>query len=105
RPGAANIIPGEVSFTVDLRAMDDGARAAAYAEIKREAESVAQVRNLAVTFETLHDEPAVACDLDLQDRLTAIIAGFGGRAPRLPSGAGHDARKMARLCPAAMMFV
>ena len=104
-PGAANIIPGEVRLTVDLRAMDDKARADAYASIEREAKSIAQRRRLAVAFEILHDEPAVACDAGLQQRLADIIASFGGRAPHLPSGAGHDARKMARLCPSAMMFV
>ena len=104
-PGAANIIPGSVSFTVDLRTMDDALRAAAYQTICGEAETIARARNLSVVFETLHNEPAVACDAALQDQLTAAIAASGGRAPRMPSGAGHDARMMARLCPSAMMFV
>jgi len=41
----------------------------------------------------------------LQDTLAAAIGDVGGRALRLPSGAGHDGQMMARLCPAAMMFV
>jgi allantoate deiminase len=41
----------------------------------------------------------------LQDLLAASIADLGRTPERLPSGAGHDAQVMARLCPSAMLFV
>jgi allantoate deiminase len=104
-PGSANIIPATVSFTIDLRDMDDAARLAAIATIRKEARAIAEARELSVIFEPFHEEPAVACDATLQDRFATVIGELGHRAIRLPSGAGHDAQMMARLCPTGMLFV
>jgi allantoate deiminase len=104
-PGAGNIIPGRVDFTVDLRCMDDKLRHAAVTQFENEARRIAAARKLNVEFDYFHDAPAAACDARLMDTLAAAIGDLGGRALRLPSGAGHDAQMMARLCPAAMMFV
>ena len=104
-PGATNIIPGQVMFTVDLRCMDDAEREAAVAQFEADARRIAAARILDVKFEHFHAAAAVACDARLQDMLATAI-GEGRRGPlRLPSGAGHDAQMMARLCPSAMMFV
>jgi len=104
-PGAGNIIPGRVDFTVDLRCMDDKTRHAAVTQFENEAHKVAATRKLEVEFDHFHDVPAAACDAKLQDTLVAAIGDLGGRAIRMPSGAGHDAQMMARLCPSSMMFV
>ncbi|MEP7030458.1 MAG: M20 family metallo-hydrolase [Pseudolabrys sp.] len=105
KPGAGNIIPGCVDFTVDLRCMDDRIRHAAVTQFENEAHRIANARNLDVEFDHFHDAPAAACDVKLQDTLAAAIADLGGHEIRLPSGAGHDAQMMARLCPSSMMFV
>lgn len=104
-PGATNVIPATVSFTIDLRHMDDGVRAAALAAIRAQTHQIAAARRLSVMFEHVHAEVPVACDAGLQDRLAAVIGELGYRALRLPSGAGHDAQMMVRLCPSAMLFV
>ena len=105
KPGAGNIIPGRVTFTVDLRCMDDGVRKAAVAQFEGEARQIAAKRKLNVAFEHFHDVAATPCDARMQDTLAAAIGDVGGRALRMPSGAGHDGQMMAKLCPAAMMFV
>jgi allantoate deiminase len=104
-PGAGNIIPGRVMFTVDLRCMDDATRKAAVAQFENEARKIAATRKLNVTFEHFHDVSATACDASMQDTLAAAIGDVGRRAIRMPSGAGHDGQMMAMLCPASMMFV
>lgn len=104
-PGATNIIPAKVTFTVDLRCMDDAARKGAIAQFESQAREIATARKLAIEIEHFHAVDAVRCDARLQDTIAASIGDVGGRALRLPSGAGHDAQMMARLCPAAMMFV
>lgn len=104
-PGATNIIPGRVEFTVDLRCMDDQVRHAAVTQFENEARRIAAARKLDLDFDYFHDARAAACDGRLQDRLAAAIGDLGGRDIRMPSGAGHDAQMMARLCPASMMFV
>lgn len=105
KPGAGNIIPGRVMFTVDLRCMDDATRKAAVAAFEAEARKIADARGLDVAFEHFHDVAATPCDPGLQDTLAAAIADLGHEPIRMPSGAGHDAQMMAKLCPAAMMFV
>jgi len=104
-PGATNVIPAKVVFTLDLRCMDDGARASAVAHFEREARAIAAARDLGFEVETFHAVDAVPCDPRMQELLAGAVTDVGGHALRLPSGAGHDAQMMARLCPAAMMFV
>lgn len=104
-PGATNIIPASVMFTVDLRCMDDGERKATLAQFETEARKIANARKLDVAFEYFHDAAATPCDPALQDMLAAAIADCGGKPLRLPSGAGHDAQMLAKICPASMMFV
>jgi len=104
-PGATNIIPASVTFTIDLRDLDDRLRQAAIDTIRREARAVAEKRDLGVIFEVFHDAAAVACDGKLQQHFADAITALGHKPMRLPSGAGHDAQTMAQLCPSAMMFV
>lgn len=105
QPGATNIIPGVVTFTLDLRCMDDAVREAAVARFGREVAAIAQRRKLEAVIEPFHDVVATPCDPKLQDGLAKAIESLGHTPLRLPSGAGHDAQAMAKLCPAAMMFV
>jgi allantoate deiminase len=104
-PGATNIIPGRVVFTLDLRCMDDKLRRAAVAQFEIEARKIAMARKLGVGLEPFHEAAATVCDARLQDALATAISDLGHKPMRLPSGAGHDAQMMAKLCPAAMMFV
>lgn len=104
-PGATNIIPATVHFTIDLRCMDDNERRRALKHLETEAETIASARKLDVAFEYFHDAAATPCDPALQAMLAGAIADVGGRPLSLPSGAGHDAQMMARLCPSSMMFV
>jgi allantoate deiminase len=104
-PGAVNIIPGRVTFTVDLRSLTDALRLAAVERFKTEAQRIAKARRLAVEFELFHEIPTAHCAPALQDMLAAAITGLEHQPIRLPSGAGHDAQIMARLCPSAMLFV
>jgi allantoate deiminase len=104
-PGASNVIPGRVVFSLDLRSLTDGVRHAALTRFTAEAEAIATARGVAVAFEPLLDVPATICAAPLQDVLAAALADIGCAPIRLPSGAGHDAQTMARLCPVAMLFV
>jgi allantoate deiminase len=104
-PGAVNIIPGQVAFTVDLRALTDALRLAAVARFEGEARRIAAARGLGVALELFHEVPTAVCAAPLQDLLGHAITDLGQQPIRLPSGAGHDAQIMARLCPSAMLFV
>jgi allantoate deiminase len=105
KPGAVNIIPGSVRFTLDLRAASNEARNRAIAAFRHECEKIAAKRKLEIAFTLTHEIPTTPCDARLQDQLAAAIEAVGGKPLRLPSGAGHDGMSMAKLCPIAMMFV
>ncbi|MCJ8139134.1 allantoate amidohydrolase [Falsirhodobacter halotolerans] len=104
-PGATNVIPGEVRFTIDLRSGDAGRRDRASAAILHEIAAIAARRQLDLRVETVQDFPASPCDAGLMALLDDAMAAAGHPARHLVSGAGHDAMNMAPLCPAAMLFI
>lgn len=105
QPGAINVIPARVDFTLDIRAPDDAVRYAMVESILAECEAVAARRGVALNVEPFMDSPATPMNQGLADALAAATASLGITPLRLPSGAGHDAVAMAHLCPVAMLFV
>jgi allantoate deiminase len=104
-PGAVNIIPGRVRFTVDLRSLTDALREQATERFAAEADRIARARGLKIAIASFHEIETAHCAPALQEALAASIAELGHTPIRLSSGAGHDAQVMARLCPSAMLFV
>jgi allantoate deiminase len=104
-PNAANVIPGQCIFTLDLRAPLDAARAAAEQEILAAFRKIADENAVALSATRRHTAPATACDPRLQSCLAAAVAATGLPVLHLPSGAGHDAMAIASLCPIGMLFV
>jgi allantoate deiminase len=104
-PGAANVVPGAVGFTIDVRAGDPARHARAAETIVGEVARIADARGLGFTIERVFELPASPCDPVLMDLLDAAIVAVGEPVRRLVSGAGHDAISMAALCPTAMLFI
>jgi allantoate deiminase len=104
-PGAINVIPGEVTFTLDIRAPEDSQRDAAVTALKEKLSAIAARRKLGLEIDCLYSEGAAACDPVLMTQLDRAIERQGIRSLRLPSGAGHDAMALADLCPIAMLFL
>jgi len=104
-PGAANVVPGRVDFTLDVRAGTDAARDAAARAILKAFADIAQARHLAIETALLQDLPASPSDPGLVGRLEAAMREQGFPACRLVSGAGHDAMIMAAHCPTVMLFI
>jgi N-carbamoyl-L-amino-acid hydrolase len=57
------------------------------------------------SFKTLSNGAPVACDPSLRDALRQGARDLELGEMDLPSGAGHDAAFMSRICPSAMVFV
>ncbi len=104
-PGAINVIPQDVDFTIDVRSGDDALRRAAVAALQARCAGIAERRNVAVTAEPFYELDAAPCDAALQQRFADAIAAQGIAVRRLPSGAGHDAMVFAPVAPIAMLFV
>jgi allantoate deiminase len=104
-PGASNVIPGQVSFSLDIRAPADPHRTHAVAEIVRRIEAIASRRNLALKLEITHENRTVPCAPWLRAQLADAVAAEGFPVFELPSGAGHDGMAMIDLADVAMLFV
>jgi allantoate deiminase len=105
KPGAVNIIPGRVRFSLDLRAASDSARKAAVERFTREARAIAGWRRLEIAITPVHEIATTPCDQRLQDQLALAVEAVGAKPLRLASGAAHDGMSMLKLCPIAMLFV
>ena len=104
-PGATNVIPGRVSFTLDIRASKDSYRKMAVTDIVREIETIARQRNLDLQINVTHENRTAPCAPWLQRQIGAAIAAEGCRVFELPSGAGHDGMAMIDIADIAMLFV
>jgi allantoate deiminase len=104
-PGATNVIPGQVSFTIDIRAPSDLQRKLAVADIVRQIEDIARRRKLELQVDVTHENRTVPCAPWLKDQVSEAIAGEGCRVFELPSGAGHDGMAMIDIADVAMLFV
>jgi hydantoinase/carbamoylase family amidase len=105
RDGTSNVIPGEVEFTLDVRAPDDSLRHELEYAVLGDIEAIAARRNLRIEKSKTHEVRAAPCAPWLQERLAASIARGGIEVKRLPSGAGHDAMILAEVTDVAMLFV
>jgi allantoate deiminase len=104
-PGAANVVPGKVDFTLDVRAGTNEVRDAAAATILQRFAVIAAQRKLALDISLLQDLAASPCAPDLIARLGRAIGAIGLPVRKLVSGAGHDAMIVAAHCPTVMLFV
>ena len=100
--GASNVIPGRVTFTLDVRDVKDAKRRAACGKLRKIASALAKGRGLALEWGIVQETPTAPMDA----RLTSLLRRAAGSKVRsMPSGAGHDAAVMSKVCPAAMLFV
>ncbi|BAL75360.1 allantoate amidohydrolase [Bradyrhizobium cosmicum] len=104
-PGATNVIPGEVSFTIDMRAPTDMHRKRAVADIVRQIEAIARRRHLALQLDVTHENRTAPCAPWLKEQIARAIAREGLSVFELPSGAGHDGMAMIDIADVGMIFV
>ncbi len=105
KPGAINVIPQDVEFTIDVRSGDDATRAVALKAFAVELPAIAARRNVKLRVDTLYDADAAPCDPTLQKQFENAIVAQGIKPRYLASGAGHDAMVFPAVAPMAMLFV
>lgn len=105
KPGAINVIPGEVGFTVDVRAPQDELRTRSVASIRAEIESVCKKRDVRGEIETLQEFGSTACSPWLMDQMENAVKRQALPVRRLPSGAGHDGMALKAITDICMLFV
>jgi allantoate deiminase len=104
-PGAANVIPGEVELSLDVRHADDATRAGAVKRMLGLARDISTRRRVEMAARAVSENQTVPCAPRLVSLLSRAVAELGQEAVQLPSGAGHDAVAMAKLTDVGMLFV
>lgn len=105
RPGAPNVVPGEVKMTVELRDLEMEKVDSLWKAIRTEAEAIAARREVTFAFAAQLATVAALTDAHLREVIAESAAALGLITRALPSGAGHDAQELARIAPAGMIFV
>ena len=104
-PNLINVIAQRAVLTVDLRNTDGATLAQAQRELMAYAQKVAATENVTVSHRSLADFAPVAFDPNTVQMVEDEARALGLTTRRMPSGAGHDAQMLARVCPTAMIFV
>lgn len=104
-PDQVNVVPGRVTFTLDLRHADLDARRNLEERISSLITKVAAGRNLEIDIRRRHERPPVPMHEAVRDVLRRAGVEEGVAPLGLVSGAGHDAQVLAARCRVGMVFV
>lgn len=103
-PNLVNVVAAGATMTVDLRNTDESVLQESERRLHEFVREIEASEGVTISTRTLtrfepvqFDERVVALVERTADRL-------GSSVMRLPSGAGHDAQMLARVCPSAMIF-
>ncbi len=105
-PGAPNVIPGRVVFSVEVRDLDAARIEAVFERVRERALEIARARGTSIEFRDLEATAAPALtDARIQRIIDTEAHALGLTTLAMPSGAGHDAQDMAHIAPIGMIFV
>ena len=104
-PDLVNVVAATATLTIDLRHTDADTLAGLEAEIAAAVADIARAEGVTVERRSLARFDPVAFDPNIVDAVEAAARRRGHDVRRMPSGAGHDAQMIARMCPAGMVFV
>jgi len=104
-PGQANVIPGLVRFSVDVRHSDASRLRAMAAGVAHVAENISQARGLKCRIEVKAEAEPVELSPRICDLIEKIAREKGVEPVRMASGAGHDTGILAKISDAGMIFV
>jgi N-carbamoyl-L-amino-acid hydrolase len=104
-PGAPNVIPGKVVFTLEIRDLDAAKVEALSAKVRAEGEAIGKASGVTFSYAPLHHSRPAVCDPRVMQTIERTARDLTLTTRHLPSGAGHDAQHMARLGPTGMIFV
>jgi len=104
-PNSRNVIPGRVKLTVDLRAADDASLTAVDGALREACEAAGKQAGIEVAMEQVVYFPPQPFAAELVAAVKEGADMLGLSSMDAISGAGHDAVYLARVAPAAMIFV
>jgi N-carbamoyl-L-amino-acid hydrolase len=104
-PNLINVVPAKAVLTLDVRNTDEALLQKAEAEIKEHMHMLEVSEGVTITSRQLARFEPVVFDESIVSLIENLAKENNHSVMRLPSGAGHDAQMLARVCPTAMIFV
>lgn len=104
-PNGANVIPGKVTFTVDIRDIHEATRDQLVEETVSLAQKIAAERYIKLEVTEKTRITPLPIGKEMQHILTKAVESEQIKPYVLPSGAGHDTMMVGKYVPAAMLFV
>ncbi|MEY5059041.1 MAG: hypothetical protein RJA51_788, partial [Actinomycetota bacterium] len=104
-PNLVNVVPASAVLTLDVRNTDEGLLRKAESEIDEYLARLADEEGVSVSVRTLARFEPVEFDGTVISLVESTASRLDLSCMRLPSGAGHDAQMLARVCPTGMVFV
>lgn len=105
KPNMPNVIPGEVSFTVDIRDIDADAIQTTIDKIHASADKIAAERGVTISFHTIGSSFPIRLSRRVMDVISKSVAACSDSWMTMNSGAVHDAAMMAAITDVGMIFV
>lgn len=105
RPGASNVVPGEVELKVEFRSTDGAQLVLLCDQARSGLQAIAMRTGLRCCMGPWDLREPVPLDAGIRDSLFAAMTGAGIEPHIASSGAGHDAMVLAKHVPAGMLFV
>jgi len=104
-PGAPNVIPGRVDLTVELRDLDRAKLDRMWDLIAAELAEISSKHGTLVEHFLRQSVASTMTDGHMRDLIATVAGDLGLSHRRMPSGAGHDAQKLASLVATGMIFI
>ncbi|MEJ6628656.1 MAG: Zn-dependent hydrolase [Ilumatobacteraceae bacterium] len=104
-PNLINVVAARVTLTLDIRNTDETLLQRAELEVAAFLKDIASTEGVTVTTKKLARFEPVEFDSRVIEIIEQISLNLDNTTQRMPSGAGHDAQMLARVCPTAMIFV
>lgn len=105
KPGAPNVIPGEVMFSLEIRDLDMDKVTRLFEKIRASATAIAGANGTSISFDQYYESPATPTDKDISALVQNSADALGLSTLSMPSGAGHDGQSMKGIAPLGMIFV
>jgi N-carbamoyl-L-amino-acid hydrolase len=104
-PNLTNVVPAKATLTLDVRNTDESRLQQAELRIANFLTEIQANEGVTITTRKLARFEPVIFDDQVIDTVESIAKQHGNSVQRMPSGAGHDAQMLARVCPSGMIFV
>jgi N-carbamoyl-L-amino-acid hydrolase len=104
-PNLINVIAARAKVMIDMRNTDEATLQRAEQRLSTFLDELARDEGVTIDVRRLARFEPVVFDAGLVERIERVARRLGHTPRRMTSGAGHDAQMIARVAPAAMIFV